>query len=195
MIRLLILKYGPIRLVSGTLNILETHRGYIKIHLVLNQTLIMESKISVYSYNSWGFNVNQQEVNKILNTSSENCFPIIFNQENFVLSSNSYIIRQTLQNSQLSFKRAVKDTYFCQDYANKHYMVFSTDSMFMSISNHLSKYVKDVSPNYWRLQAITLNISGRIILIINTYFPNDPQTDNFVDFQLLEILNRFFAFF
>ena len=47
----------------------------------------------------------------------------------------------------------------------------------------------DVSPNHWRVQAITLQAPSNRLLIINSYFPNDPKTSEFDTSELLTTLS------
>ena len=48
--------------------------------------------------------------------------------------------------------------------------------------------MKDVSPAFWRAQAIILKIGSSRILLINTYFPTDPGTVVFDENELFETL-------
>ena len=48
--------------------------------------------------------------------------------------------------------------------------------------------VNDVSPAFWRTQAITLKIGSSRILLINTYFPTDPGTVILDETELCETL-------
>ena len=48
--------------------------------------------------------------------------------------------------------------------------------------------MKDVSPAFWRTQAITLKIGNSRILIINSYFPTDPGTVILDETELFETL-------
>ena len=47
----------------------------------------------------------------------------------------------------------------------------------------------NVSPAFWRTQAITLKIGSSKILLINSYFPTDPGTVNFEENELIETLH------
>ena len=46
----------------------------------------------------------------------------------------------------------------------------------------------DVSPGHWRVQAAMLKFSTRNILLINSYFPTDPQSPNSDYSDLLETI-------
>ena len=52
-----------------------------------------------------------------------------------------------------------------------------------------SKNVKDISPNHWRTQAVIVHTLECDILVINSYFPTDPKTQNFDAADLLSPLD------
>ena len=47
----------------------------------------------------------------------------------------------------------------------------------------------DVSPNHWRVQAITLQAPSNRLLTVNSYYPNDPKTSEFDTSELLTTLS------
>ena len=53
---------------------------------------------------------------------------------------------------------------------------------------YLTKYVSRVQCNNFRLQATKFSFPNCPVLIINSYFPCDPRTDNFDDSEIVEIL-------
>ena len=59
---------------------------------------------------------------------------------------------------------------------------------FTGVPDILKNEVKDVSPAFWRAQAIILKIGSSRILLINTYFPTDPGTVVFDENELFETL-------
>ena len=63
------------------------------------------------------------------------------------------------------------------------------NGMFIAVPNEIKELVVDVSPNHWRVQAITLQAPGNILLIMNSYFPNDPKTSEFDTSELLTTLS------
>ena len=65
-----------------------------------------------------------------------------------------------------------------------------SNGMFITVPNNFKNIIDDVSPNYWRLQAVILNCSNIKLLLINSYFPVDPKTRNFDDSELLETLGN-----
>ena len=52
----------------------------------------------------------------------------------------------------------------------------------------LTKYVSKVPCDNYRLQATCFSFPGGSVVVINTYFPCDPQTDNFDDAELVSLL-------
>ena len=48
--------------------------------------------------------------------------------------------------------------------------------MFVAVPDCLKDSVRDVSPSHWRLQAVTVTCNNCTILIVSSYFPNDPKT-------------------
>ena len=52
----------------------------------------------------------------------------------------------------------------------------------------MTKYVSKVACDNFRLQATSFNFPNGSVLLINTYFPCDPQKDSFDDTELLNLL-------
>ena len=48
----------------------------------------------------------------------------------------------------------------------------------------------DVSPGHWRLQAVKIKLLTSSLLLINPYFPTDPQRDNAESADLLHTLSN-----
>ena len=135
-------------------------------------------QLCIISHNSRGFGVQKQELCKFIVNSTGNKLVILCNQENFLLRANGYIIDQTLPDFQIFFKPAVKD------YVGGR----AKNGMFVAIPNALKDSVRDVSPNHWRLQAVTVSCENSTFLIISSYFPNDPKTEFFNEGPLQEVL-------
>ena len=55
-------------------------------------------------------------------------------------------------------------------------------------NKNITKYVSKVQCSNHRLQATKFSFPGRPLLLINCYFPCDPRTENFNDFELLGLL-------
>ena len=56
--------------------------------------------------------------------------------------------------------------------------------MFIAIPSKFKEKFCDVSPNHWRVQAVTFDS----FLIVNVYLPTDPGTVDFNDQELRETL-------
>ena len=63
------------------------------------------------------------------------------------------------------------------------------NGMFIVVPDEIKELVVDVSPNHWRVQAITLQSPSNRLLIINSYFPNDPKISEFDTSELLTTLS------
>ena len=63
-----------------------------------------------------------------------------------------------------------------------------SSGMFIAFPDKLKNYITDVSPGHWRVQAAMLKFSTRNILLINSYFPTDPQSPNSDYSDLLETI-------
>ena len=50
--------------------------------------------------------------------------------------------------------------------------------LFMVFPNFMKNQVTDVSPRFWRIQAVTLKLKTATLLLINTYFPTDNLRQN-----------------
>ena len=122
--------------------------------------------ICIFSYNSRGFNLEKQKFCRYLLNTNQDALSILCNQENFVLKSNGYIIRKSLPEFHVIFKPASKEQLEGRP----------KNGIFIAVSKIFKKNVKDVSPNHPRIQAIILNTGNKKLMIINTYFPQDPKT-------------------
>ena len=60
--------------------------------------------------------------------------------------------------------------------------------MFITVPSLLNSCIDDVSPGYWRLQAIIVKTGNSRLLVINSYFPTDPLTIRFNESDLIETL-------
>ena len=110
---------------------------------------------------------------------SNNHYPILCNQENFLLEGNRYKIKQCLPNARIFYEKAIKNSLEGRP----------MNGMFIAVANDITENVLDVSPNHWRVQAITLKANNNRILIINTYFPIDPRTADFDTTELQTTLS------
>ena len=62
--------------------------------------------------------------------------------------------------------------------------------MYIAVPNSIRNHVTDVSPGYWRLQAIILKLGGSTTLLINSYFPTDPRRPNADQSELHDTLSH-----
>ena len=119
-----------------------------------------------------GFSVNKQELCRAFLTyyTSSEFLTVLCCQEHFILKANCYKIYQAFPEHQVIVKPALKG-----EFVNGR----AKGGLFMTFPKVLSKCIKDVSPEFWRIQACLVNISTGIennyktILIINSYFPVD----------------------
>ena len=123
-----------------------------------------KADICLLSYNSRGFCSIKQNFCRLLSTLCGNNIPIICNQENFLLRSNTYLIRKCLPNFHIIAKPAIKVNLSHGRPIN---------GMFIAIPLTYKEFIKDVSPTNHRIQAAILKIESEIILIVNSYFPTD----------------------
>ena len=60
--------------------------------------------------------------------------------------------------------------------------------MFIAFPEDIKNNIEDISPAFWRVQAVRLKSGNRVTVIINSYFPQDPRTQRFDESELLETL-------
>ena len=133
------------------------------------------------SYNSRGFCALKQEFCRILSSKEVvgNSLPVLCNQENFVLKSNTYKINNALPGFHIVLKPAVLSS--CDRGRPK-------GGLFIALPVSLRNCLVDVSPTNWRLQAVLLNCESSRILLINSYFPVDTRLNNYDEAELIETL-------
>ena len=150
---------------------------------IINPTIHDNTSLCVISYNSRGFCRYKQEFLRLLCSSQivGTSIHILCVQENFILRANSYKIINALPDFFSVIKPAVKNSFDSGRPKN---------GMVIAVPRYINGTFEDVSPNYWRLQAIIIRCSSYKLLIINSYFPVDPKTINFNDEELLETLNH-----
>ena len=140
-----------------------------------------KKEVCFISYNSRGFSDLKTTVIQELVSPSVvgNKIPILCNQENFLLRDNSYKLVKALPGYQLVINPAVK---------NSHDTGRPKNGMFIAFPQVIKSSVSDVSPGFWRIQAIKITSVRSTILLINSYFPTDPRRDNFDETELIETL-------
>ena len=141
----------------------------------------LSSKLCIYSYNSRGFSLEKQTICSKLFDNSGDSLPILCNQENFLYKSTSYKVKQALPNAFVFFKEAYK--------IHGEASGRPQNGMFIAIDKSLKNFASNISSQNWRVQAIKISLDMTNLVIINTYFPGDPQTLNFDDTVLHDMLS------
>ena len=118
---------------------------------------IKKEKLCFLSYNSRGFGTLKIDFIKYLASTKVvgNKLPIICNQENFLLRDNSYKLTRALPNFQVFINSAIK---------NSHDSGRPKNGMFIAVPQSIKNYVTDVSPGFWRIQAVTINLGTKTTL-------------------------------
>ena len=136
--------------------------------------------LCLISYNSRGYDTCKQNFTKMLSTLTGCSLTIICNQENFLLKNNDYIVKKSLPDHHIVFKPALK----------KGLNGRPKNGMVIAVPKLLQGMIKDVSPQSYRIQSIILTLQPCKILIINTYFPTDPQTSDLDESELLMVISE-----
>ena len=136
----------------------------------------IQSKLCLYSFNSRGFSADKQSFCFKLFNSTGDYLPILCNQENFLYKSSSYKVNQALPGAFIFFKPAHKENPLSRGRPQ--------NGMFIAIPQSLKNVTFNISPQHWRIQAIKIQLNNASLVIINTYFPNDPRTADFDDSSL-----------
>ena len=117
------------------------------------------------SYNSRGFSTMTASFIRYLVSKSVvgNKIPILCNQENFILRDNSYKLVQALPGFHLVINPAVKIT---QDTGRPK------NGMFIAFPNSIKSNISDVSPGFWRVQAIKIKLAKFYLAPYKHLLPN-----------------------
>ena len=107
--------------------------------------------------------------------------PIICNQENFILKANLFKVDNALPGYKV-FKNPAEKV--CSDYGRPR------NGMFIAIPPSLKDNALDLSPNFWRLQALVISFRSVKLLLINSYFPTDSMSNRADVSDLLETLHH-----
>ena len=140
----------------------------------------MYNNLCIFSYNSRGFNKSKQEFLSSLTAVAGDCLPVICNQENFLLKSNEYIAKNALPDYHVIFNPATMEDLNGRP----------KNGMFVAVPDPVKEMVKDVSPPSKRLQSLLFRFESCRMLLLNTYFPTDPKTNNFDDTELRLLLSQ-----
>ena len=136
--------------------------------------------LSAASYNTTGWNIYKADfVNTLLLTFSLQFLAI---QEHFRLKDN------------LSELDCFKDyeVFSIPAFKNNDTVHNGRPSGGLSLiySHDVSQFVTRITcPNSFRVQGLKINFPGDNFLVINTYFPNDPRSNNIDESELLDTLN------
>ena len=134
--------------------------------------------LKLLSYNSTGFNLEKANfMNFLMNSLKVDC---LFLQEHMHLRANIYKVEREFPDLDSFLIPAVKsNNTVCSGRPSGGLGIFW--------KKHLNNSVKILKhPDSVRVQAIEL--FGNVI-VINTYFPTDPQVNNFDDFELLKCIS------
>jgi hypothetical protein len=138
----------------------------------------------VSSFNSTGFGIAVQEYIETILIFSD----IVCIQEHFLLDnkdkkhSNTNKLRNRFgQNHDMFIVPAHKENSLVSRGRGKGGLATIWDK-------RLTKYVSKIASTNFRLQATKFNFPSGQFLLINTYFPCDPQKQNFDDTELLALL-------
>ena len=140
----------------------------------------MYNKLCIFSYNSRGFSKSKQDFLQALTIIASDSLPVICNQENFLLKANEYFSRNSLPDYHIIFNPATKE-----DLGGR-----PKNGMFVAVPDSVKEKVKDVSPPSNRMQSLLFKFDTCKILLINTYFPTDPKTNDFDDTDLNVLLSQ-----
>ena len=140
-------------------------------------------KVCFMSYNSRGFSSITIDFIKYLTSIEvvDNKIPIICNQENFVLRDNSYKLVRALPGYQVLINPAVKI---------EHDSGRPKNGMFVAFPLAIKNCATDVSPSFYRIQAVKFKFGNSTTLLINSYFPTDTRRANTHDSELEETLGH-----
>ena len=144
-----------------------------------NSKETISKNIRIYSFNSLGFDETKQTYCvDILKTDTKH-FPVLCNQENFVLKGNEHLIKKALKDYHVFIKPATKSNFEGRP----------VNGMFVALPIGLRNKVSDVSPNHNRIQAVLLKTDMNTMMIVNAYFPPDPKTTEYnTDHDLEDVL-------
>ena len=133
------------------------------------------------SYNSRGFGLEKQYfIKKVVNLICADKLTILCNQENFLFRNNVYKIQKKIPSYQLFIKQAL---------SNGHDRGRAKNGMFVAVPDCLKSQVEDISPDFYRIQVPEIKLKTSNFLLVNSYFPCDPQTQVMEDPELLKLLD------
>ena len=129
--------------------------------MITKENLQRRDKVCFISYNSRGFSsIKSEFIRKLASQETVgDKLPVICNQENFILRDNSYKLTSALPGFQVLSNPAVK---------NNHDRGRPKNGMFIAFPDEIKNNVTDVSPCFWRLQAVKVKFGSSKTLLINS---------------------------
>ena len=143
----------------------------------------MADQLCITSYNSTGTGLGTLEYMETLLLFSD----ILCVQEHFLLDSkdrkhsNTTKLRNKFKNHDMFIVPASKGN-------NQVSRGRGKGGLATIWNKSLTKYVKKIKCENYRIQATEFNLPQGPIVLINTYFPCDPRTSNFDDTELMTTL-------
>ena len=146
------------------------------------RNLAANDEVCILSYNSRGFSATTEAFirNLVSPSTVGSRIPILCNQENFILRDNSYKIVKSLPGFHFIIKQAIKNSL---DTGRPK------GGLFIAFPSSMKNNIHDVSPEFWRVQAIKIKLSSATVLLINSYFPTDPRRANQDETELQETIS------
>ena len=95
------------------------------------------------------------------------------------MEANEYKIRQCLPDHHILFKPAIKEGLNGRP----------KNGMFIAVPSCLKEKVEDVSPPSLRIQSALIETQHCKIMLINTYFPQDPRCADFDETEVTLMLS------
>ena len=139
------------------------------------------SNISLICQNTDGWSDQKaQTLNFVMETHNIN---FCFMQEHMQLEKNLYKVHNKFENfCAFSIPASKSNSRFSKGRPS--------GGLTMLYRKSLEKFVSEITvPDSKRVQALHFKFNESVYVFINTYFPNDPQRDNFCDNELLQTLN------
>ena len=145
----------------------------------------MSPTLCIVSYNSTGFGAAAQNYIETLLLFSN----ILCLQEHFLLDSQDKKYSNT--NKIRSKYSKTHDVFIVPAYKDYSQVSKGRGSGGLATlwNKNLTKYVSKVKCTNYRIQATKFSLPDGPLLVINSYFPGDPRTDNFDDSELLTLLS------
>ena len=93
--------------------------------------------------------------------------PFSVTKKTFLLRSNTYKIQKTLPNYHVFIKPAVP---------GNHDQERAKNGMFVAVPDSVKNQVQDISPEFYRVQVVKVNLKNSSCVIVNSYLPCKPTS-------------------